>query len=269
MNFIRMSSPAIVFLLLPFLLFFCAPVSAMPVTAVPSPLFYDCAGRAEGLIPFGSGPAAGEAAGELVAEGLGYHDAGDLQAAEAAYRKALLMDSSNADAYFGLGQLAEDQEQLDLAEKLYKKALELRPGEGMGYYRLAIVLQDLGQNQPALENYMKAIQLGSNEACSHNNAGIILESEGNMSQALVHYSSAIQADPALSKAWFNRGFVQMDQGRYGEAMQDFNHAIELNGSEPLYYEGRAELYLVLGEQEKAEADYVTADKLAALVQTAG
>jgi len=75
-----------------------------------------------------------KSAKEFIAKGVIFKNKGDFQNAELCYKKALELDSENADAYNHLGFLyTESDKNLDIAIELVNKAVELNSGD-KGYY---------------------------------------------------------------------------------------------------------------------------------------
>ena len=60
--------------------------------------------------------------------------------AEAAFRKAIELNPSDAEAYSNLGNLLNDLKRYEEAEAAYRKAIELNPSYAEAYSNLGILL---------------------------------------------------------------------------------------------------------------------------------
>ena len=89
-----------------------------------------------------------------------YFRRGDLNTAEAAFKKALgAEEGSNvekAKAFIGLGRIASIRKQTDKALDYYQAAARAAPESGVGYLSQAVVLEDRGEYGKALDLFEKA-----------------------------------------------------------------------------------------------------------------
>jgi tetratricopeptide (TPR) repeat protein len=118
------------------------------------------------LLGFEGDPAAGalkviareaEAAHEETLEdqidrGYELHEAGRLQEAEVAYRKALEVHGPEPLLLYNLGVLLEDMGRKAEAVEIYQAALHLDPGMADGHYNLALLCEGLGRAQEAIRH---------------------------------------------------------------------------------------------------------------------
>jgi tetratricopeptide (TPR) repeat protein len=118
------------------------------------------------LLGFEGDPAAGalkviarepEAAQEGALEdqidrGYELHEAGRLQEAEAAYRRALEVQGPEPLLLYNLAVLLEDMGRKSEAVEIYQAALHLDPGMADGHYNLALLCEGLGRAQEAIRH---------------------------------------------------------------------------------------------------------------------
>lgn len=92
-----------------------------------------------------------------------YFRKGNLDAAKAAYQKALEVtkgtDQEKAKAFMGLGRIASIRKQTDQALNYYRSATKAAPDNGSGYLSQALVLEDKGDYEEALPLLKKAQSL--------------------------------------------------------------------------------------------------------------
>ncbi len=83
--------------------------------------------------------------------------------AEAAYRKAIELNPSDATAYYNLGILLKNLKRYDEAEAAYRKAIELNPSYATAYSNLAILLRVTERAKEALSLLEKVIEIDSED----------------------------------------------------------------------------------------------------------
>lgn len=113
----------------------------------------------------------------------------------AAYRRALDLDDTLADAHLNLGRLLHDRGDLTQAEQHYRQALAARPGDATAAYNLGVVLQDRGHLRDAVAAYEKALELDPIYADAHYNLSGVYEKLGEREAAFRHlrtYKTLVQ-----------------------------------------------------------------------------
>ncbi|MGB3765584.1 MAG: tetratricopeptide repeat protein, partial [Phormidesmis sp.] len=71
---------------------------------------------------------------ELLQQGISAQAAGNYAAAETAYREAIRLDSTDAVAYYNLGNALADQSKVEAAIAAYQTAIQLDPNNADAYY---------------------------------------------------------------------------------------------------------------------------------------
>ena len=85
-------------------------------------------------------------------DGYDLHEAGRLQEAEAAYRRALDTHGPDALLLYNLGVLLQDMDRKPEAAESYEAALQLDPAMADGHYNLALLCEDLGRAREAIRH---------------------------------------------------------------------------------------------------------------------
>jgi tetratricopeptide (TPR) repeat protein len=127
-----------------------------------------------------------ETAEAWYAEGCEEEAADDLDAAIAAYRRALEIDPALPDAHLNLGRLRHEMGDLAAAEEHYRAAANARPDEPTPAFNLGVVLQDRGRLAEAAAAYERALALDSGFADAHYNLAGIYETLGSREAAFRH-----------------------------------------------------------------------------------
>ena len=194
-------------------------------------------------------------------EGLGLHQNGQLELAQAAYEQVLKTQPKQFDALHLLGVIARQRGDCQKAADLIGVALEIDPGNAAAQSNRGNALRDLGLHQQAIASYDRAIALKPDFADAHFNRGLALNylkqfhaaidsyntvvalqpdhvdaycnrgaafNELRQSErAIESYDRAIALRPDLAEAHFNRGNTLKNLGRYLEAVDSYNKAIGL------------------------------------------
>ncbi|MDM0105722.1 tetratricopeptide repeat protein [Variovorax sp. J22R24] len=113
----------------------------------------------------------------------------DLQAAEAAYRKALGVAPDYSDAYLNLGAILCESGRQAEAAALYDVALSHRPDVALLHFNRAVALEDLGRLPEALESYERCLRIDSTVGDAHFNAARLHDHLGHRREAIRHFSA--------------------------------------------------------------------------------
>lgn len=133
-------------------------------------------------------PASGEAV--ETAEADNFYERGceveatDPGAAETAYRKALSLDPSRADAHVNLGRLLHERGEAAAAAEEYRLALRSRPEDATAAFNLGVALEDLGRDLEAIDTYEKATALDPDHADAYFNLAGVCERVGRAAAAI-------------------------------------------------------------------------------------
>ena len=125
-------------------------------------------------------------------------DEATLSQAEAAYRRAIEIDPSLANAFTNLGNLLYSRGDTDTAELMYHKALKVDAEQPEALYNLGFILYNKGDYDGALENFLHAVQSAPSFADAHFNLAMVLEELGKRQEARPHWETYIKLDPNTS-----------------------------------------------------------------------
>ena len=106
--------------------------------------------------------------------------------AKSAYRSALELDSTNAEAHVNLGRLLHEEGQAKRAEVHYRRAITATPDNSVAVFNLGTALEDLGRLKEASDAYEEAVRLAPDFADAHFNLAQLHEKRGNRAAALRH-----------------------------------------------------------------------------------
>ncbi|MDR7554874.1 MAG: tetratricopeptide repeat protein [Armatimonadota bacterium] len=117
-------------------------------------------------------------------EGERHLEAGEWEAAEAAFRRAIESDGSSHVAYSKLGVALARQRRLDEAEQAFAKAVSLNPRYAPAWSNLGNVYRETGRLDQALEAYQRAIAVDPDYWIAHQNLGGLYKQLGRTAEAI-------------------------------------------------------------------------------------
>ncbi len=122
------------------------------------------------------------------------HQAGDLAAAETAYRAVLAAYPEQPDALHYLGVIAYQQDDPDQAARLIGQARQLKPRD------------------PAVAA----------------NLGLVFQDQGRAAEAEAQFQASLDLEPRQPEAWFNLGLARRKGHRHAEACDCFRKTLGLD-----------------------------------------
>ncbi|MEH2309798.1 tetratricopeptide repeat protein, partial [Nostoc sp.] len=135
--------------------------------------------------------------------GIALREQKKLDAAVAAYQKAIQLNPNDADAYNNLGNALGEQKKLDAAVAAYQKAIQLNPNHTYAYNNLGNALTDQKKLDAAFAAYQKALTLPENNSgtptsahtLAHNGLGLWFQKQEKLKEAIQQFDKAEEIDP--------------------------------------------------------------------------
>ena len=112
------------------------------------------------------------AAKEMVALGWKYYDQRDLITSMKRFNQAWLLDSNNADIYWGFGLILAAQGDSVKAIEMYEKSLSINPDNKYIYLNRAHIYEEEGNFGKAIDDYTNAIKIDTSEAQFYNDRAV-------------------------------------------------------------------------------------------------
>jgi len=140
----------------------------------------------------------------------------DLDAAEAAARRALSLDPNNASALVALGSVLRDRFEWTEAESAYRRAMALDPDNAEAHHQYAELLMALGRIDEAVVEANRAAALDP-APIRLNVLGTMLRLDDRTEDAERVYERGYAVDPDRLRGGY--GTVLHAQGRYDEAVE--------------------------------------------------
>jgi tetratricopeptide (TPR) repeat protein len=106
-----------------------------------------------------------------------------------AYRKSVDANPAHCDTYVNLGYLLHQEGDLEAASATYRAAIVNCEPSGLLLFNLAVVEEDLGQTEAAARHYLDALAVDPALADAHHNLARLYERSGAQKEALRHWSA--------------------------------------------------------------------------------
>ena len=130
-----------------------------------------------------------------------------FEQAEQAYRRAIELDPSLANAFTNLGNLLYRRGVIEEAENLYVRALKIDPEQPEAFYNLGFMLFERGDVDAAVLNFRRALRSDPAFADAHFNLAMALSDQGDERQAREHWETYLKLDPESPWAEIARRYL--------------------------------------------------------------
>ena len=160
----------------------------------------------------------------LVYLGAAFRGMDETDAAIGCFERALKINPKLPEVYYNLGNLQHEKGELHKASACYQQALSQQPRFTLAAYNLGNVCRDQGQLKQAVGCYKHALSCDPEHAPSYNNLGNILKHEGHLEEATTLYQRALQIQPDYPDALYNLGNAYYEREEFTDAIPWFNKA---------------------------------------------
>lgn len=123
-------------------------------------------------------------------------DEATFEGAEEAYRKALELDPTLANALTNLGNVRFRRGFPDEAEGLYRRALSIDADQPEAFYNLGFLYYERGDAKAAVPCFKHAVGADPGFADAHFNLAMALEEVGEVTAARDHWSTYLRLEPS-------------------------------------------------------------------------
>src|SRR5262249_29504579 len=130
------------------------------------------------------------------------------------------LESSSAEACYGLGNTLLASGDLDGAATHYRRAVALRP---LRLFRGAEI-------HKAEAYYRLAAEQSPDSGTAHLDLGNLFQAQGKFSEAVACFQRAIEVDPDLIEAHSSLANAFRDQGKLSDAVAHYQKVVELDST---------------------------------------
>lgn len=168
-------------------------------------------------------------------KGVTAHQAGQLKAAEAFYRQALILQPSSPSVLANLGALLRQTGRLGEAINVLKRAVEIAPQNINALTNISNCYRDMGNLAEAVSAGRKAASLPERDTNVLNSYGFALWCDNQFEEAQIALQGALSLDGTNYHAWNNLGNVHQRLCRIDDAIACYRRALEVNPSMAVAY----------------------------------
>lgn len=182
--------------------------------------------------------------------GVACHQAGERDAAFAAFRKALARNADFADAHFNFGNALREAGRDAEAVEHFRATARLEPDFADAHYNLGLAEAQLGHFEAAIEAYRTALALAPGQADVHIGLSRALTMLHRNAEGEAAARAALALAPDAKEAHSNLARALQGQGRMADAEAAMREAIVCAPDTASLY---ANLGNILEDQDKVEA----------------
>ena len=189
----------------------------------------------------------------MVQQAVALHQQGQLNQAEALYKRILAQSPQHFDALHLSGVIAYQRRDLETAIRLIGLAVQIDPDNAPAHANHAAALRDRGHTEAALASFDRAIGLQADLAEAWANRSMLLLTLNRPRPALAGFERLVVLRPDDAAAHYGRGVALQALERWGAALSAFDRALALQPGlvEAWAYRGAA--LRALGRAEEALA----------------
>ena len=148
------------------------------------------------------------------------------QEAEAAYRRALELDTGHFGAQVRLSELLRETGRLDEAEAAARRTLELDDEAAASHLTLGMAQRAKGRMEHAMRAFRRAIDLDPGATQARQQLALALREEDRVEEAEAELRAALRLRPKSPSLLADHGMVLADLMRYDESLACFDRALE-------------------------------------------
>ncbi|MFH0738373.1 MAG: tetratricopeptide repeat protein [Candidatus Omnitrophota bacterium] len=174
---------------------------------------------------------------------------------EISLSNALKNDPGNIEIYKDLGLLYLQQKKFKEAEKTYKFILQISPEDHQAHFYLANIYEELKNRQEAEKELKASLASKPDYAEALNYLGYLyVEENKNLDAAEAMIKKALEIDPDNGAYVDSLGWLYFRQGKLEDSIKELEKASVLL-VDPVIYEHLGEVYLKVGNIEKAKVNW--------------
>jgi serine/threonine-protein kinase len=177
-----------------------------------------------------------------------------LARAKTAALRAIALDSTLAEAYASLGAIYDDYDHdRKAAEAAYRRAILLNPKYATARQWLAIHLADEGRADEAAEEIERARRLDPLSRIINTAVGAVRYFGRDYASAIAEYRAVLDQDPRFALAWALMGRVYLVRGDVDSAVTSLRRSVELSGGDASYRAVYAAALAAAGNRTAADS----------------
>jgi len=159
-------------------------------------------------------------------DGNNAYKLGQLQEALNHYNKAISLDATFVQAYYGKGLTLKKQRKYKEALAAFQAAIDNNAAYSAAYLALGTTYSQLSQPDKAIQVYNQAIQYDPTSAKMHYSLGeVYLNKKKDYKKASENFRKATQLDPGYDRAFSSLGVSLIEIGKLDQAIMALENAL--------------------------------------------
>jgi Tfp pilus assembly protein PilF len=187
-----------------------------------------------------------------IALGTSELQAGDLDCAEQAFRKATEIDANLVHAQNGLAIVELARGRAVDAEHSLRLALKVDPENIQALVNMGIALYEQSRSTEAIKYLNKVIGVEPENAAAHAYLGRAFMAQGNAGFAIQCFENALLHRKNSTELLHLLGEAQLESDQISEAAETYRKLLQLDGESPVTLAGLARIEQKLGKPKHAE-----------------
>lgn len=122
--------------------------------------------------------------------------------------------------------------ELAAAERAFRDAVDAAPDSALAHSKLGVALAQQRRLDEAIGEFSRAVALQPSYAPAHSNLGNAYREKGMTAEAVASYERAVALDPDYWIAHQNLGALYKEMGQVGDAVEHFKRATRLSMRQP-------------------------------------
>jgi predicted O-linked N-acetylglucosamine transferase (SPINDLY family) len=131
------------------------------------------------------------------------------------------------EAHFNLGITLQSIQNMDRAEAAYRRAIEVQSDYAPAHNNLGKLFLDLGRCEAAFDCFRRALEIQPNFLAAHLNLGIALATTGEHHAAMASYQRVLELEPTNADAHLGMGEAQKYYGDFDASIASILRALEI------------------------------------------
>jgi protein O-mannosyl-transferase len=171
---------------------------------------------------------------------------GDLDKAEALFKRAAELAPAFEVPYLNLGRVAIKKNELEQARMFFARAAQLNSKEPLAFIMQGRVLRQLGRNHESTQFFEAVVQTKPQSAELHCELGLSYYNDGDEDKAIEEFKRSMELAPFLAEPYFQYGAILLGRGEIDKAIGLLEKSAQ--------FSGRAETHNVLGAAYAQKGD---------------
>jgi predicted TPR repeat methyltransferase len=156
---------------------------------------------------------------------------GQLQEAQAIYKRVLLVSPHNPDALHFSGLVDHFLGDHQRAVTLMLASIKNMPGQGWPWNNLGRVYLAMDRRQDALQAFVRCIKLDPSHAEGFCSLAGLLSKAGKLEEALKACQSAVKVKPNYALAWYQLSILHFKTAQFSDGVSAYEKAIQISPNE--------------------------------------